>query len=226
MTSPHRGRATSENRLETISDWFEPHSKVVTGAVIAVVIAIGGVWFYTRSQNLKAERAETAYYAAGQSIAAGNLPLAESDLRKMITRYDGTQASRQATLTLAQIMYDQGKYQEGVTLLKQAIPKLEDSEDFAASGHLLLAAGYEQLGRYAEAAAEYQAAAKNARFDQDRQRYESLAAHAYLTAGRKDDAKRIWTVLAADSKGTVAGEARVRLGELLAAPATAAQPKS
>lgn len=232
MTSPHRPRATSDNRLEVLSDWFEVNSKLVTGAVIAVAVVVGGWWFYTRSQHLKAERAERAYYSAQQSMAVGNLPLAESDLRKMITRYDGTPAAMQATLTLAQILYDQGKHQEGVTFLKQATPKLEASEEFAASGHLMLATGYEQLRRFAEAAAEYQAAAKNARFDEDRQRYESLAANAYLLAGRKEDAKRLWTELGADSKGTVAGEARVRLGELLAAPASAAaappaaQPKT
>ncbi|HYN81178.1 MAG TPA: tetratricopeptide repeat protein [Gemmatimonadaceae bacterium] len=210
-----------------MSDWLELHSKAVTGAVVAIAVLVGGFWFYTRSENLKGERAERAYYAAEQSMAAGNLPLAESDLRKMITRYDGTPAAKQAVLTLAQLEYDQGKYQEGITILKQAIPKLESSEEFAASGHVLLAAGYEQLRRFVEAAAEYQAAAKKARFDQDRQRYESLAANAYLLGGRKEDAKRIWSVLAADSKGTVAGEARVRLGEMLAAPATpvAAQQK-
>ena len=49
----------------------------------------------------------------------------------------------------------------------------------------MLAAGYEQLRKFVEAAAEYQAAAKAARFDQDRQRYESLAANAYLLGGRK-----------------------------------------
>ncbi|MBA3727414.1 MAG: hypothetical protein H0W86_13530, partial [Armatimonadetes bacterium] len=86
----------------------------------------------------------------------------------------------------------------------------------------------EQLRKFVEAAGEYEAAAKRARFDEDRQRYESLAANAYLLGGRKEDAKRIWTVLAADSKGTVAGEARVRLGEMLATPATdaAVQTKS
>ena len=226
MTSPHRPRATSDNRLEVLSDWFEVNSKLVTGAVIVIALVVGGWWFYTRSQHLKAERAERAFYSAQQSMVVGNMPLAESDLRKMITRYDGTPAARQATLTLAQLLYDQGKHQEAVTLLKGAIPKLEGSEDFAASGHLMLATGYEQLRRFAEAAAEYQTAAKNARFDEDRQRYESLAANAYLLGGRKEDAKRIWTALGADSKGTVAGEARVRLGELVATPAsgTAAPP--
>jgi predicted negative regulator of RcsB-dependent stress response len=226
MTSPHRPRKGSDNRLEVIADWFELHSKQVTGAVIAIAIVVGGVWFYTRSQHLKAQRAEKALYAAEQSVAVGNMPLAESDLRKMITRYDGTSAASQARLLLAQLQYEQGKYQDGITLLKQAVPKLESDKEFASSGHLLLATGYEQLRKFAEAAAEYQAAAKLARFDEDRQRYEALAAQAYLLAGRKEDAKRIWTALAADSKGTVAGEARVRLGELMAAPAATVQPKS
>jgi predicted negative regulator of RcsB-dependent stress response len=222
MTSSHRPRASSDNRLEVLSDWFDVNSKLVTGAVIAIAVVVGGWWFYTRSQHLKAERAERAYYAAEQSMAAGNMPLAESDLRKMITRYAGTPAAKQAVLTLAQLEYDQGKYQEGITVLKNAMPKLESSEEFGASGHIMTAAGYEQLRKFVEAAGEYESAAKRARFDQDRQRYESLAANAYLLGGRKEEAKRIWTVLAADSKGTVAGEARVRLGEMLAAPATAA----
>jgi hypothetical protein len=83
----------------------------------------------------------------------------------------------------------------------------------------VLAAGYEQLKKYSEAAAEYENAAKVERFDADRQRDMSLAAQAYLNGGNKAKAKEIWTALGADSKGVVAGEARVRLGELEAAPA-------
>lgn len=223
MTSPNfKSRQTSDNRLEVISDWIQLHSRQVSWAAIGLAAVVGGGWFYIRSQNLKAERAERAYYTAQQSMASGNLPLAESDLRKMISRYDGTPAAMQARLTLSQILYDQGKVQEGVAELKKAMPTLEKSKDFASSAHLLAAAGYEQVRKFAEAAVEYEAAAIVARFDEDRQRYQSEAANAFLLAGRKDDAKRLWTILAADSKGTVAGEARVRLGELTATP----EPKS
>ncbi len=219
MTSPQRSsRAGSESTLESMSDWFQLHSRQVSWAAIGLVVVVGGGWFYIRSQSLKTERADRAYSSVEQSIASGNLPLAESDLRKMITRYEGTPAAMQAELVLTQLMYQEGKYQDGIAALGKAVPKLESSKDFASSAHVLLAAGYEQTRKFAEAAAEYEAAAKSARFDADRQRYQSSAAEDYLLAGRKDDAKRIWTVLAADSKGTVAGEARVRLGELLATP--------
>jgi predicted negative regulator of RcsB-dependent stress response len=220
MTAPIRPKPRSESAFESLSEWFDRNNRQVTYGVIGIAVVIGGVWFYERSKSLKGERAERAYFAAQQSVPS-NLPLAESDLRKLITRYQGTPAANQGALTLAQVLYDQSKYAEGVSALSKAIPDLKGS-DFESAGHLLLAAGYEQLKKYGDAANEYGLAAKAARFDQDRQRYETEQAHALLLAGQKDAAKKLWTDLAADSKGTVAGEARVRLGELTAQP----EPKS
>ncbi len=198
-------------------DWFQLHSKKVGWGVVGLVAIAAGGWFYMRSQDLKAERAEKAYYTAQRSVVAGNLPLAESDLRKMVSRYDGTSAALEASLLLAQVMFEQRKYQQGVDELRRSEDKFGGSKEFGSAVHLVLAGGLEQLKKYAEAAAEYEKAAKAARFDSDRQRYESLAAAAYLDAGNKEKAKALWTALGADSKGAVAGEARVRLGELTAA---------
>ena len=200
-------------------DWFQLHSREVIWGGAAVVLLAAGGWFYSRSKELKAERAERAYFTAARSIAADNLPLAESDLKKMVERYDGTPAALQGRLQLAQVMYDQGKFQQGVDLLKASEDEFSSSDEFAPSVHVVLAAGYEQLKKFTEAAGEYEKAAKAARFDQDRQRHLAQAGMAYLSAGNKAKAKEIWTELGADSKGVVAGEARVRLGELMAAPA-------
>jgi len=151
------------------------------------------------------------------------VPRAESYCMKMIRRDGGTASAIQARLVLAQILYDQKKYQQGVDELKRAEDEISKSREFGPSVHLVMAAGLEQLKKYRDAAQEYEKAAKRAQFDSDRQRYESMAARAYLTAGDTAKAKAMWTVLGADSKGTVAGEARVRLGELTAA---AGQPQS
>lgn len=203
-------------------DWFQLHTREFTWAAVTVIVLAAGGWFYIRSRDLKAERAEKAYYQAIRSQTAGNLPLAESDLRKMIQRYDGAPAAAQARLQLAQILYDQGKYQQGVDELRLAEDKIGGSEQYGSGVHLVLAAGLEQLKKYREAGEQYEKAAKAARFDADRQRFQSLAANAYLTGGDTAKAKAIWTELGADSKGAVAGEARVRLGELTATP----QPKT
>ena len=214
MTAP----LSTSDRTESLMDWFQLHTREFTwGAMTVVVLAAGG-WFYMRSRDLKAERAEKAYYTALRSQAAGNLPLAESDLKKMIQRYDGTPAAAQARLQLAQILYDQGKFQQGVDELKLAEDKTGSDERYGAGTHLVLAAGLEQLKKFKEAADQYEKAAKIARFDADRQRYMSMAATAYVNAGDTAKARQIWTDLGADSKGVVAGEARVRLGEISATP--------
>lgn len=195
-------------------DWFQLYSRQVIWAAAAVVLLAAGGWFYMRSQALKSERAEKAYFAAQRSAVSGNMPLAETDLRKMISRYDGTSAATEARLSLAQILYDQSKFQAGVDALKDA----GKAGDYSSSIHAVMAGGYEQLKKFKEAGAEFEEAGKVARFDADRQRYRSLAARAYLTGGDSAKAKAIWTELGADSKGTVAGEARVRLGEMTALP--------
>ncbi len=214
MTSPRSPYSQRSTATESISDWAELHSKQVTLGVVVLIAAVGGVWFYGRSQDLKAERADRAYYAAQGSIASGNLPLAESDLKKLVNRYEGTDGAMQGRLLLAQILYEQGKHQEGVNQLVEGEKALGGSDEFEAPGYLVLAAGYEQLKKFGEAGAAYEKAAAAARFEPDRHRYQSFAARAYQLAGKPEEAKRLWTPLAADSKSVVAGEARVRLGEM------------
>ncbi|MFN2603503.1 MAG: tetratricopeptide repeat protein, partial [Gemmatimonadaceae bacterium] len=206
MTSPKppRPRAQSDSPFDRMTEWFELYNKQITWGIVGVAAVAAGIWFYSRSQSLKAEKAERALMTAQQSIP-GNMPLAESDFRKLIQRYDGTPAAYQAQLALARALYDEGKYRDGIESLKNAMPKLSKSKDFESAGHLLLAAGYEQTRQFLDAASEYALAAKADRFDQDRQRHESAEARAYLEGGRTEAAKQIWTRLAADSKGTVAG---------------------
>lgn len=222
MTPPRSPYSSLDDSSESMADWFQQHGQKLVLGVIALAAVVGGGWFYNRSQDLKNERAERAYFTAQRALASGNLPLAESDLKKMVTRYEGTNGAIQGRLLLARTLYEQNKYQEGIQQLLEAEDEIGGSAEFGSSAHLVLAAGYEQLKKFAEAAAQYEKAAKVARFDADRQRYESFAARAYLAAGRPADAKRLWTPLAADSKSVVAGEARVRLGEMTAKP----QPRS
>ena len=83
---------------------------------------------------------------------------------------------------------------------------------------LLRAAGLEQAGKAAEAAPEYEKASESAPTPLSRAAYRSDAARAYLAAGNRDAARRIWESVAADDSSPLAGEARVRIGELNAKP--------
>jgi hypothetical protein len=192
------------------------HKREVMWAVIGLGVVLLSFWYYRRSEALKAQRAETAYFQARQSAAAGNLPLAVSDLQKVATRYEGTRGGTQAALSLAQALYDQQKYKEGVAALKKSESKAPS--DFEPSVHILEAVGYEELKDFASAADQYKLAAKATKFPADKAQYQASAARDYMAAGKNDDAKLIWSELAKDETGPAAAEARVRLGEVIARP--------
>jgi predicted negative regulator of RcsB-dependent stress response len=217
MTTPNiaaRKRSSADD--ESLTEWLILHQRGVTWALIALAIVVGGYWFYERSQSIKAQRAESAYFQARQSQAAGNLPLAVSDLQKVVNRYEGTRAGAQAALSLAQALYDQKKFKEGITALKKAEPKAPD--EFKAAIHALQAAGYEELRDFVAGAQEYKAAAEATRFPSDKAEYRAAAARDYMAAGKAAEARAIWTELTKDETSPAAAEARVRLGEVEAKP--------
>ena len=203
---------------EGIAEWFRDHSRELTWTVTALVVIVGGFWFYERSQAIKGQRAETAYLQARQAVEAGNLPLGVSDLQKVVNRYEGTAAGSQAAMTLAQALYDSNKFKEGVAALK----KVEGSvpSEFKASIHVLEAAGYEGLKDFANAAEQFRQASDATKFPADKAEYLASAARDYQAAGNIKAAIGIWQDLEKNENPGVAGEARVRRGELEAKPMT------
>src|SRR3982751_6248000 len=100
MTAPDTAVRRRGGDDEGVAEWLVTHKRETTWAVVAIAVIIAGVWFYERSQSIKAQRAETAYFQARQSLATGNSAAAISSLQKVVTRYDGTRAGAQAALTL------------------------------------------------------------------------------------------------------------------------------
>ncbi|MFN2635847.1 MAG: tetratricopeptide repeat protein [Gemmatimonadaceae bacterium] len=210
--SPAKRRLGADE--DSMYEWLMLHRSQVTWSVLVVLAAIAVFWFFQRQKAIKAERAETQFFQARQAAAAGNLPLAISDLQKVATRYDGTRAGTQASLSLAQAYYDQKKYKEGIDALKKAESKAP--ADFKPSVHVLEADGYEELRNFVAAAEQYKLAAAATSFPAEKAQYQSAAARNYMSAGKNTEAKAIWTELAKDETGPEAAEARVRLGEVAA----------
>jgi predicted negative regulator of RcsB-dependent stress response len=216
MTSPNTRSTSRYSAEDSPTEWFFAHKRQVSWAVLALAVAIAGLWYFQRSTSLKEQHAERAYFQARQSANAGNLPLAVSDLKKVVTRYEGTRGGTQAAIFLAQSLYDQKKHKEGIAELQQA---LDDAPaDFVSSIHVLIAYGHEELKAFAAAAEAYKAAAAATEFPAEKAKHQAGAARAYMAAGKPDEAKAIWTDLAKDEAGPMAAEARVRLGEITAKP--------
>ena len=216
MTTPNVRPAGRYRDDDSLTDWFLRNKTAVSWGILALAVAIGGLWYYQRSRSVRQQNAEKAYFQARQSAAAGNLPLAVSDLKKVATRYEGTRPGIQAAMFLAQSLYDQKKHKEGIEELRKALSGAPD--DFVPSLHVLIANGYEELQDFGAAATEYKAASSAAEFPAEKAQYLAAAARSYMAAGKRAEATAIWTELAADENGPMAAEARVRLGELTAKP--------
>jgi len=136
-----------------------------------------------------------------------------------VQRYGNTPSGDQARVLLAQVHYEKGEYQQG---MKDLEPVTGAKDAYTAASALnLQAAGLEQSGKLAEAAAVYQKAAARAPYKIDHDVYMANAARALTAGGKTEEAKKIWASLATDDQSPAAAEARVRLGELLAKTATA-----
>ena len=223
MTTPDTGVVppTRQPKAESFLDWFHINSRLVGVGAVVVLAALVGAWYYQTAKTRKLANADKQLLLAKQSLAPANanLPLAESDLRKVADRYVGTPAGTEAGLLFAQLKLEKGDNQGAATYL-EALAKDVSTGPNAASVRSLLGDAYAQLGKTAEAAAEYERAAALTEMPNERGFLLTKAGHAYMAANKHPEARRIWEGLTTSQDNpAVASEARVRLGELVASPA-------
>jgi predicted negative regulator of RcsB-dependent stress response len=216
MTNSETTTVVPADPLNSI-EWIRENSRWLIAGAAIVIIGGGGWWIYNSSRIKRETNAATALFQAKQSVAAGNPALAQSDLQKLVSRYSGTAAGAEGALLLAQLDYNQSKFQEGITALEQAAGSAP--QPLASELRALMGDGYMSIKNPAAAAKEYQTAADLADFEMDRASKLAQAARAYAVAGDTAKARQMWTDLSTNRDNpAVAAEAKVRAGELSAKP--------
>ncbi len=205
-------RPTLDIEPETFLETLEMYQKPIIVGVIAVAVAVGSIWMWRRSVEIRETRAAEAYVAAEAAFGAGNTQLAQPELERVLERYAGTTAGTQSAMLLAQVLYDQGKFAEGVTRLETALGRAPEA---LRPGLLsLMANGQEGAGESKKAAESFEKAAAAATFEIDRDQLRMSAARNHLAAGDSASARAIYESIASRDDSEFAGEARVRLGEI------------
>jgi predicted negative regulator of RcsB-dependent stress response len=214
MTNPELNELPADDPAN-ILQWLDANRRLLTIAAAVIIVVGGGWWVYNQSRITKETNASKALFLAKQSLNAQNQALAKSDLEKLVARYNGTGSGAEGAMLLAQLDYDQNKYQEGVAVLENAAKSAPQPLESELRG--LLGDGYASMKNFKAAASEYEKAADLTDHEIERSNQKARAARAYAAAGDSTKARQLWNDLIDDTKNpSIASEAKVRLGELTA----------
>ena len=194
--------------------WYQQRQRpLVAGIVILAALALGG-WFVLASGTRKEVFAARSLNQARAAAEAGNLPLASSELQKLITAYKGTDAASEAVITLNQVRMINGQSELAVVGLREYLAgKPKPQYITPATG--LLAAALENSKHWMEAANAYTQASNAAEVDYLKAKYLVDAGRAFREGGKPEDAAKAYrTVLQKYPKAPSVTEAEVRLAEL------------
>jgi predicted negative regulator of RcsB-dependent stress response len=194
--------------------WYEAHQRALLVALIILVAAAVVGWFIAASGKRKEQFAARSLNQARAAAEAGNLPLASSELQRLITTYKGTDAAREAVITLNQVRMVNGQNELAAVGLREFLASRPDPK-YGAPANGLLGSALENSKHWPEAAAAYMEASKAADVAYLKAKYLVDAGRAYREAGRTEDAARAYrTVLEKHADTPSFTEAQVRLAEL------------
>jgi outer membrane protein assembly factor BamD (BamD/ComL family) len=199
----------------TASPWYRDRTKLILAIVAAAVVVVALVaWLVVKSNARKEEFAAQRLNQARQAAEAGNLPLASSELQKLVGEFKGTDAAQEAVITLNQVRMVNGQSELAAVGLRNFLAEKPDPK-FAAPAYGLLGAALENAQKWSDAGDAFASAAKVADLDYLRARYLTDAGRAYREGGKTAQAVAAYReVIQKYPKTNSLTEAQVRLAEL------------
>jgi TolA-binding protein len=196
--------------------WYKDRTRQLAIAVIAVLVVALGVWLVISSGRRKEAFAQRLLAQAIATADRGNFGQASAELQRVIQTYRGTDAAGEAVLALNWVRLNNNQGAIAVQDLR-AFLGTNPPPRMAAGANALIGAAEENAGRFTEAAAAYEAAAKVADMANIQAAHLVDAGRAYRLAGKREDAIRVYRSVVEKYAGTPAfPEAQVRLSELTA----------
>jgi outer membrane protein assembly factor BamD (BamD/ComL family) len=194
--------------------WYVDRQRyIIAGVVVLAVIALVA-WFVVASGKRKEEFAARSLNQARAAAEAGNLPLASSELQKLIAAYKGTDAASEAVITLNQVRMVNGQSELAVVGLREFIAS-KPAAQYRTPAYGLLAAALENSKHWVEAANAYVQASDAAEVEYLKAKYLVDAGRAFREAGKVEEAARTYRILLEKyPKSPSVTEAKVRLAEL------------
>jgi predicted negative regulator of RcsB-dependent stress response len=194
--------------------WYRERTRLIVGAAIAVLLLAIVGWVVWSSERRKETFAARSLNQARAAAEAGNLPLASSELQRLIDTYGGTDAATEAVITLNQVRMVNGQNELAAVGLREFIQK-DPPARYLAPAYGLLGTALENAKRPAEAAEAFRNASKSADLEYLKARYLIDAGRAFVAGGKQTEAVAVYrSVIESFPKSPSVTEAKVRLAEL------------
>jgi TolA-binding protein len=202
------------DRGERVIEWSKAHSRALAVVGVVIVVVAAGAWFVVAARERREAFARRELDQARTSAEAGNLPLAASDLSRIIDTYGGTNAADEANLLRGQVRLLQGQAALAVTELKQFVAK-GPHQQYRAPAYALLGSALEEAGQFKAAGDAYEQGAQASQYGLVSARMLLDAGLAYVLAADTAAAVRVYQQVVKEHEDSpLAVEARLRLGEL------------
>lgn len=198
----------------TATPWYRDRTRQLLAVLVLLLIGALVAWFVLASGKRKEEFAARSLNQARTAAEAGNLPLASSELQRLITTYKGTDAANEAVITLNQVRMINGQSELAAVGLREFLAT-KPAEKYVAPAYGLLGAALENSKRWVDAGNAYTQASNAAEVPYLKATYLVDAGRAYREAGRTEEAARAYrTILEKYPDSPSFTEAQVRLAEL------------
>jgi outer membrane protein assembly factor BamD (BamD/ComL family) len=194
--------------------WYRDRQRQLLAALVFLAAAAIVGWFVLDSGKRKEEFAARSLNQARAAAEAGNLPLASSELQKLITTYKGTDAASEAVVTLNQVRMVNGQNELAALGLKEYLATKPPAK-YLAPANGLLGAALENSKQWVEAGNAYNQASNAADVPYLKANYLISAGRAFRQGGKVEEAKKAYrTIIQKYPDSPSFTEAQVRLAEL------------
>jgi outer membrane protein assembly factor BamD (BamD/ComL family) len=183
-----------------VKSYIDENYRQVVTVVLAIfaVIVIFIVYGQLKSQTSAEAQAELGI--AQVEYTNNNLDNASERLIRLIEEYGSTDEAKQGMLILANIYYQQKKYEEAELYFREFVDSYSGSEILLASGYSGLAACMEIKSDYASAADYYETAANTSEDYTESDNFLYLSGVCFIKAGDNEKAKEVFKRIVETSK--------------------------
>ena len=191
---------------------LEENYSTVMFIVIGIFAIIAIISFLTYINKEKVEKANALLGQAQLEFQNFNYMKARQFVDRLIEEYDGKDAAAQGRLLLANLDFQENKYEDAKENYKEFIDSYGGSNNILASGYAGYAACLEHEGLYEEAAENFETAWKKAPRFIEAPGYLYLAGLNYSKAGDRQYAQELFNRIIQDySDSDKAEDAKIQL---------------